>query len=163
MTLGTARDWRELGVQLIRIGNSIVEEYDLTGLAAVSSRIIIGGFMIVMWPFLLVGIVLGIPLAVAKGCLPCLFAIPLLLFNVVHLVLLAPLLGTSYLWGRAPLLRPVLMIVSIPIALIDAAFLLTMHGMLENPGTIITVPLSWPATVRAFERRQIRTNPGLPF
>jgi len=47
-------------------------------------------------------------------------------------------------------LRPVLMVVSIPIAVIDAAYLATMIGMLENPGTIIEAPLSWPATYKAF-------------
>jgi hypothetical protein len=137
-------------MQWIRAANLVVEEYELTGLAAVSSRIIMGGFMIVMWPFLLVGLVLFIPFKVAMGCLPCLIMLPMLLLNVVHLVLLAPLLGTSHLWSRAPLLRPVLMIVSIPIAVVDAAYLLVMLGMLENPGGIIEAPLSWPATAKAF-------------
>ena len=137
-------------MQWVRAANAGVEEYQLTGLAAVSSRITMVGFMVLMWPFLLVGFLIALPLNVAKGCLPCLFLLPLLALNLVHLVLLAPLLGTSYLWDKAPLLRPVLMIVSIPIAVLDAAYLLTMIGILENPAKIIEAPLSWPATARAF-------------
>ncbi len=139
-------------MQWVRAANAAADEYGLEGLAALSSRVTMVGFMVLMWPFLLVGFLLALPLNVAKGCLPCLFLLPMLALNLVHLLFLGPLLGTSYLWDKAPFLRPILMIVSIPIAVLDAAYLLTMIGILENPAQIIETPLSWPATVKAFRR-----------
>jgi hypothetical protein len=142
-------------MQWIRDLNAGLAVYGHTGLAAVSSRIILGGFVILMWPFLLVGLVLAIPLKVMRGCLSCLFSLVLLPMNLLHLLLLVPLLGTSCLWNKAPLLRPVLMVISIPIAVVDAVYLLTMVGTLEDVDAIdvmIMTPLSWPATARAFRR-----------
>jgi len=86
--------------------------------------------------------VLGILVAMTFGLL-------LAPFSIIWVVLFfAPLLGLSWLWGKAPLLRIPLAIVGIPLAVLGYIYtsLIPSMGENESKATKLRLCLMWPFT-----------------
>jgi len=103
--------------------------------------------------------VLGV-LAALTGEL--LLIIPITLIWVV--CFLGPLLGLSWIWGKAPFLRIPLAVLGIPLALIAETFCCLMPSMGELGARIHKLCLcrSWPYTFDCFFAMQRRMPPEGP-
>ena len=105
-----------------------------------------------------------IPTLFAAGCLGCLIALPLVLpvylltLTLMWLPLSRLLVGTSVLWEKIPLLRPVLALIGIPIAIVADMII----GLLPNPdkeNKLVKLAIcdSWPFSQRAIRAQQVET------
>ena len=85
------------------------------------------------------------------------FGLLLLPLQVVWMVLIGvPLLGTSLLWEKAPLLRPLLAIVGVPIALIGWALIHLLPSLgVDKSGELIRCE-TWPFS---FQFNRLATEP----
>ena len=105
-----------------------------------------------------------IPTLFATGCLGCLIVLPfvlplyLLTVTLMWLPLSRVLVGTSVLWEKIPLLRPLLALIGIPIAIVADMII----GLLPNPDkedklVKLAICDSWPFSQRVIRAQQVET------
>jgi hypothetical protein len=105
-------------------------------------------FSIPFWPLVLVQFISTLVL----GCLPSMLLLP---FEVIWWAFLGFLLGFSWLWGKIPILRPLLLLPGVFIAEFAHAYIALMPSMGEwqARGIKLAICESWPHSLSIFRGR----------